>query len=101
MAVIVSDHALIRWLHRVRGVDMEALRAELATIAQPFADVGARHAEIGGFWFVFLDGTLVTITPERPRLANALRNDRGGANGTHQKRQPLPWQAKKRRRDHR
>ena len=31
MTVRVTDHALVRWLERLHGIDMEAFRAQLQT----------------------------------------------------------------------
>jgi hypothetical protein len=32
-AILVSDHAVLRWLERVEGYDIEGLRADIARIA--------------------------------------------------------------------
>jgi hypothetical protein len=32
-AILVSDHAVLRWLERVEGYDIESLRADIARIA--------------------------------------------------------------------
>lgn len=42
-AVHVTDHALLRWLERVEGYDIEALRRRLALAAR----IGARHGAVG------------------------------------------------------
>ncbi len=101
MTVKITDHALVRWLTRAKGIDMEVFRAEMAAIAAPYAKACVKHAEIGGVWFVFDGNVLVTVTPDRPDINSTHKNDRTSSNGTHMKYEPLPWQAKKRRRDHR
>lgn len=101
MTVKITDHALVRWLTRAHGIDMEDFRSRLAAIAEPYAAARVKHVEIGGVWFVF-DGTvLVTVTPDRPDVQSTHKHDRTSTNGTHMKFEKLPWQAKKRRRDHR
>ena len=97
----VTDHALIRWLDRVRGVPMEQLRAELAALVEPYRKLHVAHAEIGGFWFIFQDGKLVTISPDKPTVNSRHKNDRGGRNGTHVHGEKPHWKARQRRRDHR
>lgn len=44
----VTDHALIRYLDRVGGFEIEALRHSMAARLQPFADAGARSVVIDG-----------------------------------------------------
>lgn len=41
--VIVSDHAVLRWLERVEGFDVEALRKRLGEAAR----IGLRHGAAG------------------------------------------------------
>lgn len=94
MKPVITDHALVRWLERACGQDMEAFRARLAEIAQPCVDARVMHAEIGGVWFVFNGPTLVTVVPEKPTPRQVFINDRGKAKPA----EPMPWQAKKRKR---
>lgn len=101
MTVKVSDHALVRWLERAHDIDMDDFRSRLAAIAEPYAAARVKHAEIGGLWFVFEGALLVTIVPTKPTTDSMHKNSRQHRNGTNMKDGPLPWQAKKRRRDHR
>lgn len=80
--VFISDHALLRWLERVHDIDVEHHRSIMEKLAQPFVDVRAFTAEIGGVWFRFADHRVVTVLPDRPRANNHLRNDMHHANGT-------------------
>jgi len=98
--VVITDHALIRWLERARGFDLEIFRDALAEIAQPYADIRVKQAEIGGLWFIFHEDRLVTVTPEKPRRAQMLRHDREYSNGTDAPRERASWQMKKRRKAH-
>lgn len=99
--VTITDHALVRWLQRARGIDMEALRRGLAEQAQPFADACVKHAEVGGVWFVFDGPRLITVTPDKPALISTIRNDRGFSNKTNARSEgEMGWTGKKRRRNH-
>lgn len=100
MNVTITDHALIRWLTRVQGVDMEGLRAVLAELAEPYAKLKVQHAEIGGFWFVFDGPKLVTVQESRPDFRQRHKHDRHDTNGSNRAREPMPWQGQKRRRNH-
>jgi hypothetical protein len=86
-----SDHAVIRYLERVRGVDVGAIREEIAiTCEQGAALVGDKMRGADGFLYCCNnDGFITTVLPldavvERQRsrseqCANARPVDRGGA----------------------
>lgn len=38
--IVVTDHALVRYLERVHGVDIEAVRAEVAALVRPAYERG-------------------------------------------------------------
>lgn len=97
--VQISDHALVRWLERVQGLDMEAHRARLAEIAQPYADMKVKHAFVGGVWLVFHDDKLVSVTPTKPARDALVRHDRDSVNGsTTRWGEPRHWKHEKRKR---
>jgi hypothetical protein len=48
----VTDHVLVRYLERVHGYDMEALRRNIARRLQPAADAGATSLIADGVIFV-------------------------------------------------
>jgi len=96
--VQISDHALVRWLERAQGIDMEWWRSVLAEIAQPFADMKCQHAEAGGVWLIFRGDVLVTVAPERPDPGANVRHDRHAVNGTDKwQGDTRHWKHKKRR----
>jgi hypothetical protein len=71
----VSDHALIRYLERVEGRDMEGLRKQISAslarandIAQTFGMDS--HVNIGAAVFVLRNGSVVTVLDRARRLAN-------------------------------
>lgn len=65
--LIVTDHAVLRYLERVGGFEIEALRRDIAARLQPAADLGARAVVLDGHSFLIdrrEDGpVLVTVLP--------------------------------------
>lgn len=75
--VSVTDHALLRWLERAQGVDIEFFRACVASEAQPLVDAGACGGHVGDQWFVLDGNKLITVLPEKPpqaRRGESLQN---------------------------
>jgi hypothetical protein len=74
----VSDHALLRYLERVRGFDFSREIAEIQRICQPIGDKGCVKAH--GCRFEVRSGVVVTVTPGGPSLnATRKREAREGA----------------------
>ncbi len=70
----VSDHALVRYLERVKGFDMAALRAEILTPGVVAAiEAGARTIKLGDVKFPVNDGVICTVLANSQR---AKRRDR-------------------------
>ena len=65
MAVVISDHALVRWLERVHGIDLSAFRSAIAEITQGAADKGACGVVKDGHTYVIKNNTVVTVVPGR------------------------------------
>lgn len=59
----VSDHAVLRYLERVKGVDVERIRAEMNSPALALADTFGAPVLIGrdGERLVIRDGVVVTV----------------------------------------
>lgn len=96
--VQVTDHALVRWLERARGIEMEELRKTLAELAQPYVDLGVRHAEIDGVWAVFDGPVLKTVVPNRPKPAQISSNDKDRRNSIGFEPERPHWKMLKRKR---
>jgi hypothetical protein len=63
-SVHVTDHALIRYIERVHGIDLEDVRAEVARVCEQAAGVsGNVTIRADGHFFECRDGTVVTVTP--------------------------------------
>lgn len=74
MGIPVTDHAIVRYLERCKGVDVEAIRAHIWKICEPGVRMGATCIRAENVKFEFANGTVVTVTPptERPnRTAQA------------------------------
>lgn len=60
----ISDHALVRWLERGKGIDMEFFRGEfrreLAGVVGEYVPLGTFTATTGGVAFVVRDGKVIT-----------------------------------------
>lgn len=60
----VSDHAVLRYLERVKGVDIEAIRREiLSETVLAAIKIGCRAVEIEGHKFTIVDGCITTCLP--------------------------------------
>lgn len=62
----VSDHAVIRYLERVQGVDVEAVRREISQVVATAEDhPGASGVVLNGLRYKVRDGVVTTILPTR------------------------------------
>jgi hypothetical protein len=61
--VSVTDHAVLRYLERLHGLDIEAVRAEIASTVWRAALAGATGVRHGGLIYRLQDGVVVTVTP--------------------------------------
>jgi hypothetical protein len=61
--VLVSDHALVRYLARVGGFDIEKLRHDLSVRLTPAAELGAHAVISEGMAYILRDNVLVTVVP--------------------------------------
>ena len=58
----VTDHAVIRYLERVDGVDVDAIRARIGQTVDKAVELGASSAVSGGFRYVIGEnGAVVTV----------------------------------------
>lgn len=96
--VHVTDHALVRWLERSRGIDMELLRSQLAELAQPCVDAGVKHAPLDDLWLIFDGNVLTTVSPSKPKFRSSFENDHRRQNGTGEWADKPHWKMMKRKR---
>lgn len=60
MATAVSDHAVLRFLERECGLDIEGLRRTIGEITALGAAAGAPVVKLDGIRFVLVEGRVVT-----------------------------------------
>lgn len=58
----VTDHAVVRYLERVQGVDIEGLRREIGRVVDQGLEAGACGVISGGFVYRIEGGCVVTVT---------------------------------------
>ncbi len=61
MTFRVSDHALIRYLERVHGVNLDPIRKEISDKVEGPAECGARRVVVDGATFEIRDKTVTTV----------------------------------------
>ena len=62
---VVSDHALLRYLERKHGLDVESLRAEIREACRDGVRFGAKAVLADGVKFIIADDTVVTCLERR------------------------------------
>jgi hypothetical protein len=62
----VSDHALVRYLERAKGVSLDHLREELQLKVLAKAGKDATGCFVDGLWFVITNGVVVTAMTAPP-----------------------------------
>lgn len=73
MTITVTDHAVLRYLERVMGIDMDQLRdtiqADLGRAAEAAERLGQTKykVQMNGCVFVIADGACVTVKPKSKR----------------------------------
>ena len=81
VAPVVTDHALVRYIERVKGIDVEALRGEILTDGRRAAIKRYGSLKIplpDGARVVVKEGVIVTVSPKRQPKVN------------HSKVKPIP-----------
>ncbi len=71
----VTDHAVVRWLERVRGIDISSVRREIAGLCGPAAMVGAATVKVSGVKFHIVGNRVCTVVRTKgddPRHARVL-----------------------------
>lgn len=63
----VTDHAVLRYLERAKGFNVEAIRQHIAELCAPYTAVGARTVHAEGVKFELGTGKVITCTPNSSR----------------------------------
>lgn len=74
----VSDHAVLRYLERVCGFDIDAIRRRCAELCAPAVAAGATSVQIDGHLYILAGGRLVTVRPTGPHHGRRRRLPRHG-----------------------
>lgn len=76
----VSDHAVLRWLARRYGLDVEAERAKIDALTDTAVRAGATMVKVEGVQFVIKGGRIVTTLEggmaTTPRYSKQRLNER-------------------------
>lgn len=76
--VRITEHAIVRYLERAMGFNIEAVREHIAGICGRAAAAGAVCVRTEGLRFEISNNTVTTVTPDRvaPSLTGRERNQR-------------------------
>lgn len=85
--VEVTDHAVVRWLERVQGVDVGAIRRDIANQCEPAIAIGATGIKIQGAKFVIHGNVVCTIlkTTQFQHATSQITDRRSSRSSTKQK----------------
>lgn len=59
--ISVSDHAVIRWLERAKGMDIAAVRREIAKVCEKGVQMGAEGVKVNGVHFRLAGNVVCTV----------------------------------------
>lgn len=59
----VTDHAVLRYLERVKGFDVESVRKQIAERCAPYVAGGLTALHADGVKYEFHKGVVVTVAP--------------------------------------
>ena len=76
--VRVTEHAILRYLERAMGFNIEAVRQHIAGICEGPAAIGAVCVRTEGLRFEIVNNTVLTVAPDRqnPSKTGIERNQR-------------------------
>lgn len=63
MSVRVTDHVVLQYLNRVRGIDVEQVRSLIAATCKPAVAAGAAGVTNDGFHYVLKGNAVITVLP--------------------------------------
>lgn len=79
---LVSDHAVLRYMERVQGMNVEGVRTHIGMVCRSAVNAGAASLKTEGVEFQFANRAVVTVTP-KSRAPTATRQrlvrERAGA----------------------
>ncbi|MBM1816240.1 hypothetical protein [Pseudosulfitobacter pseudonitzschiae] len=72
----VTDHAVVRYLERVAGMDITALRTLIGLKVESGLEQGASGVVSDGFVYKLRDGVVTTVTPHNTPDRRTMRRAR-------------------------
>lgn len=69
----VSDHAVLRYLERAMGLNIEMVRDHILSVCVAPASFGAVCVRSEGLRFEIVNGTVVTVVPDHQHPSNESR----------------------------
>lgn len=69
---VVTDHAVLRYLERVNGIDIAFIRHEIAAATEQALAMGARNLTRNGVVYQFREGVVVTVIAANSAIAARL-----------------------------
>ena len=69
----VSDHAVLRYMERAMGLNVEIVREHIASLCAGAAGVGAVCARAEGVRFEMSNNAVTTVTPDRATPSNTTK----------------------------
>ena len=89
VTVYVSDHAMLRYIERRYGVDVEKIRREITSKALPAAKMGAAVFGIDDLKFVLSRGDHDNVVTVKTVMERWMKPDNKGAKKNRRKDSPL------------
>lgn len=77
-ANFVTDHAVVRYLERELGFDIEAIRQTIAIETAPAVAMGAEALKKGGLRYILKGGKVVTVVLSANRMEQLKALKTGG-----------------------
>lgn len=74
LPVRVTDHCVLRFLERVEGMDVEAVRQRIMNVCGGYALVGAKSVRWQGFKFEMSGTAVTTVTPDHQGPSRTARD---------------------------
>lgn len=73
---LVTDHAVLRYLERVKGVDVEAARLDLGLKVDAAIEAGAAATVSDGIRYVLVENRLISCVPVKSTPPHGRANRR-------------------------
>jgi hypothetical protein len=76
--LMVSDHAVLRYMERVLGFNIDGVRAQIRELTEPAYGVGASGVKKDGFYYPIVQGVVTSCVPNRGPGKETIRRMENG-----------------------